>query len=46
MDLSVVLPIRDERDNVEPLFDEIEAALIPTGRTFEIIAVDDGSRDG
>jgi glycosyltransferase involved in cell wall biosynthesis len=46
VDLSVVLPIRDERDNVEPLFDEIEAALLPTGRTFEIIAVDDGSRDG
>ena len=46
MDLSIVLPIRDERDNVEPLFDEIAAALAPTGKSFEIIAVDDGSRDG
>jgi glycosyltransferase involved in cell wall biosynthesis len=46
LDLSVVLPIRDERESVEPLFDEIEAALAPTGKSFEIIAVDDGSRDG
>jgi glycosyltransferase involved in cell wall biosynthesis len=46
VDLSIVLPIRDERDNVEPLFDEIAAALLPTGKSFEIIAVDDGSRDG
>jgi glycosyltransferase involved in cell wall biosynthesis len=46
VDLSVVLPIRDERDNVEPLCDEIAAALGPTGKSFEIIAVDDGSRDG
>jgi glycosyltransferase involved in cell wall biosynthesis len=46
LDLSVVLPIRDERENVGPLFDEIEAALRPTGKSFEIIAVDDGSRDG
>ncbi len=46
MDLSVVLPIFDERDNLEPLLDEIEAVLRPTGKRFEIIAVDDGSRDG
>ncbi len=46
MDLSIVLPIRDERENVEPLFDEIEAAVVPTGKSFEIIAIDDGSRDG
>jgi glycosyltransferase involved in cell wall biosynthesis len=46
VDLSIVLPICDERDNVEPLFDEIAAVLRPFGRSFEIIAVDDGSRDG
>jgi glycosyltransferase involved in cell wall biosynthesis len=45
MDISVVLPIYNERDNLLPLFDEIAAALTPTGKTFEIIAVDDGSRD-
>jgi glycosyltransferase involved in cell wall biosynthesis len=46
LDLSIVLPIRDERENLEPLFDEIEAALAPLHKRFEIIAVDDGSRDG
>jgi glycosyltransferase involved in cell wall biosynthesis len=46
VDLSVVIPIRDERDNIVPLLDEIEATLGRTGRSFEVIAVDDGSRDG
>jgi glycosyltransferase involved in cell wall biosynthesis len=46
MDLSVVLPIYNERDNLIPLLDEIAAALEPTGKRFEVIAVDDGSRDG
>jgi glycosyltransferase involved in cell wall biosynthesis len=46
MDLSVVLPIYDEVENIVPLLDEIEAALRPTGKSFEVIAVDDGSKDG
>lgn len=46
MDISVVLPIYNERDNLLPLFDEIERALSATNKRFEIIAVDDGSRDG
>ncbi len=45
MDISVVLPIYNERENLVPLIDEIAAVLVPTGKTFEIIAVDDGSRD-
>ncbi len=43
--LSVVVPVFNEQDNVEPLVDEIVAALravIP----FEIVYVDDNSRDG
>jgi len=46
MDISVVLPIYNERDNIAPLLDELEAVLSPLGKTFEVIAVDDGSRDG
>ena len=38
--------MRDERDNLVPLVDEIEQALTAAGKRFEIIAVDDGSRDG
>ena len=43
--LSVIVPVMNEVDNVEPLISEIAAAL--RGReTFEIIYVDDGSTDG
>ena len=42
--LSVVVPVHDERDNIDPLIDEIVAAL--RGRWgFEIVYVDDLSRD-
>jgi len=45
MDISVVLPVYNERENLEPLIDEIAQVLAPTGKSFEIIAVDDGSKD-
>jgi glycosyltransferase involved in cell wall biosynthesis len=42
--VSVVVPVRNEADNVRPLTDEIAAAL--TGRwSFELIYVNDGSTD-
>lgn len=44
--VSILLPIYNERDNLRPLLDEIEAAMEPTGDAFEVIAVDDGSSDG
>jgi dolichol-phosphate mannosyltransferase len=43
--ISVVVPCKNERDNVAPLVDELEAALTPLG-AFEVIYVDDGSTDG
>jgi glycosyltransferase involved in cell wall biosynthesis len=45
MDISVVLPVYNERENLVPLIDEIAEVLSSTGKTFEIIAVDDGSTD-
>lgn len=45
MDLSVVIPVYNEEENVEPLIIEIEAALAALGRNYEIIVVDDGSKD-
>lgn len=45
MDLSVVIPVYNEEENVEPLIVEIEAALAPLGKTYEIVMVDDGSND-
>jgi dolichol-phosphate mannosyltransferase len=45
MDLSVVVPVHNERDNVAPLMREIDAALRPLGIAFEALFVDDASRD-
>jgi glycosyltransferase involved in cell wall biosynthesis len=46
MDISVILPIYNEREAIGPLLEEIEQAMRPTGLEFEVIAVDDGSTDG
>ncbi len=47
--LSVVVPVFNERDNVTPLINEIITALrgnaLLKGETFEIVYVDDCSRD-
>jgi glycosyltransferase involved in cell wall biosynthesis len=45
MDLSIVIPVFNEEENVEPLISEIEAALNSLSRCYEIVVVDDGSRD-
>lgn len=46
MDLSVVIPIRNELENIPRLHDKVAAALKPTGLEYEIVLVDDGSNDG
>ncbi|QJD30949.1 glycosyltransferase family 2 protein [Methylococcus geothermalis] len=45
MRLSVVVPVHNERDNLESLIGEITQALSPLG-DYEIVYVDDGSTDG
>jgi dolichol-phosphate mannosyltransferase len=45
LQLSVVIPVRNEEQNILPLLAEIHAALEPRCE-FEVIAVDDGSEDG
>jgi len=44
-EISIVVPIYNEEDSVAPLHAAIVAALEPTGRSFEILFVDDGSTD-
>ena len=46
VDLSIVIPVYNERDNLEPLLREILASLGGLGRTYEVLMVDDGSTDG
>ncbi|PWU23869.1 MAG: glycosyltransferase [Candidatus Rokuibacteriota bacterium] len=43
--VSVVIPMHDEAENVEPLCDRLTRSLTELGRTYEVIVVDDGSRD-
>ena len=43
-EISVVMPVRDEAGNLGPVIEEIAAALEGHVR-YEILAVDDGSRD-
>jgi glycosyltransferase involved in cell wall biosynthesis len=44
--ISVVVPVHDEERSVEPLYEELRAALEPLGRRWEAVFVDDGSTDG
>jgi glycosyltransferase involved in cell wall biosynthesis len=46
MDLSLVIPIKDERDNLTRLHERCTAAVASLGRSYEIVFVDDGSADG
>ena len=43
--LSVVIPLYNEAENVEPLYGELSAALDQIGRSYEVVVVDDGSTD-
>jgi len=44
-ELSIVIPIYNEADNIEPLYAELHAALEELKRPYEVLAVDDGSLD-
>ena len=43
--LSVIVPVFNEQDNVRPLLKQLDEVLHRLGLTYEIIFVDDGSRD-
>jgi dolichol-phosphate mannosyltransferase len=44
-DLSIVIPVYDEEQNLEPLWTELAPVLDSLGFEFEVIFVDDGSQD-
>ena len=43
--VSIVVPVYNEAENVEDLHRQLTAAMTPLGRPYEIIVVDDGSKD-
>lgn len=45
-DVSIVIPVFNEVDNLRELVERVGAAMAPSGYRFELIAVDDGSSDG
>ena len=46
VDLSVIVPFYNERENLEELYRKVAAVLPSLKLSYEIILVDDGSSDG
>lgn len=46
VDVSFIIPVYNEVENVEALVAEVAATGYRLNRTFEIVIVDDGSKDG
>jgi len=42
---SIVVPLYNEQDNIVPLYTRIVEAMVDVGGAYEIVFVDDGSRD-
>jgi glycosyltransferase involved in cell wall biosynthesis len=43
--LSIVIPVYNEEESLPLLVDEIRQAMKPTGLSYEVVLVDDGSKD-
>jgi glycosyltransferase involved in cell wall biosynthesis len=43
---SIVVPLHNEEENVTDLYDRLKAVMEMQGEKFELVLVDDGSRDG
>jgi len=45
IDVSIIIPVLNEKENIEVLFNQLKSLLPLSGKTFEIIFVNDGSSD-
>lgn len=45
-DVSIVIPLYNEEESIPSLYEELTAALAALDSSYEVIIVDDGSRDG
>jgi glycosyltransferase involved in cell wall biosynthesis len=44
-ELSVIIPVYNEEESLERLYDKVLSSIDPLGKTWELILVDDGSQD-
>lgn len=44
-EISVIIPVYNEEDNLELLYEKLLISLTGTKRTWEVILIDDGSKD-
>ncbi len=44
-DISIVIPVYNEEENVRPLWDALRPVLALLNRTWEVVLIDDGSKD-
>jgi glycosyltransferase involved in cell wall biosynthesis len=45
IDLTVLVPVYNEAENLEPLLTKLTSDLAPLKKRYEILVVDDGSAD-
>src|SRR5256884_8305666 len=43
--ISFVVPVMNEQENIQPLYDKLSSQLSTLGQSYEVIFVDDGSTD-
>ena len=46
LDLTVLIPVLNEAENMAPLLSKLATDLAPLGLAYEVLVVDDGSTDG
>ena len=46
VEISIVVPLFNERENLEPLWTKIQEVMAPLDKSYEVVFVDDGSTDG
>jgi len=46
IDVSIIIPLKNEAENIEALSQELRTVLAPQSWSWEVIWIDDGSEDG
>lgn len=45
-EITIIVPVKDEADNILPQIQEIRQAMLSVDKPYEILYIDDGSTDG